>query len=171
LIIKSPDSEVTGCDIPVDPLLPIDAVARASVAYDVIEARMKLSAKVEYASLAIIALARQLDGSPLRIEVICRNYGIPRSFLSHIILRLKAAGLVDSIRGPYGGYRLSRDAESISLGDVVRAVEEPDDPPHEVHGRVSQALNSLMEQIRSTERTVLDQTTMAQLAQRESPHE
>jgi Rrf2 family protein len=132
---------------------------------------MKLSAKVVYACLAMIALAHQSDRSPLRIEVICRNYGIPRSFLSHIMLRLKAAGLVCSLRGCRGGYRLARDAESISLGDVVSAIEGPDEPPHEGRGRVSHALISVRKQIRSTERAALDQTTMAQLAERESPYE
>jgi Rrf2 family transcriptional regulator, cysteine metabolism repressor len=125
---------------------------------------MKLSAKVEYACLAIIALARQRDGSPLRIQVICRDYGIPRSFLSHIMLRLKAASLVDSVRGPSGGYRLSRDAESISLGDVVSVFDETEGLPHEGRGPASQTLISILDKMRSSERDVLNRTTMGQLA-------
>jgi len=132
---------------------------------------MRLSAKVEYACLAIIALARQPDGSPLQTRIICRNHDIPRDFLSHIMLRLKSAGLVSSIRGCRGGYCLSRDIESISLGDVVSAIEGPDEPPHEGRGRVSHALISIRRQIRSSERAALDQTRMAQLAEREPPYE
>jgi Rrf2 family protein len=131
---------------------------------------MRLSAKVEYACLAIIALARQPDRSPLQTRIICRDYDIPSDFLSHIMLRLKAAGLVASIRGCRGGYRLSRDVGSISLGDVVSAIEGPDGPRLDGRVRVSHALISIWRHIRSIERAALDQTTMAELAERESPY-
>jgi Rrf2 family protein len=132
---------------------------------------MRLSAKVEYGCLAIIALARQPEGPPLQTRTICRDYGIPRDFLSHIMLRLKAAGLVSSIRGCHGGYRLSRDVGSISLSDVVSAIDGQDEALSEGSGRVSHTLISIRNQIRSTERAALEQTTMARLAQRESPGE
>jgi Rrf2 family protein len=101
--------------------------------------------------------------------MICRNYDVSRDFLSHIMLRLKAAGLVSSIRGRHGGYRLSREIGSISLGEVVSAIEGPDEPPRAGRGRGSHALISIRKRIRSTERAALDQTMMAQLAEFESP--
>ncbi|WP_422928066.1 RrF2 family transcriptional regulator [Singulisphaera sp. PoT] len=134
---------------------------------------MKFSAKVEYACLAIIALARhRQEDPPIRARVIAEGYHIPENYLAQILLQLKAAGLVFSTRGAAGGYRLARPAESISLGEVLSAIEGPQDPPRdEPQGLASQVLASVLEHLRAAERTVLDQTSMAQLAERSAPHE
>ena len=91
---------------------------------------MKISAKAEYACLAMLALARhRLDDAPVRIREIAEAHDIPERYLVQILLQLKGAGLVHSTRGASGGYRLARSAEAISLGEVLWAVDGPASPP------------------------------------------
>ncbi len=136
---------------------------------------MKISAKAEYACLAVLALARQrADASPLHIREISSAYGIPERYLVQILLQLKSAGLVASTRGASGGYRLARDATSISLSQILTAVDGPETSgPYAVGARRSTVslLASVWEDVRAAERAVLDRTTIAQLAEESSPHE
>ena len=70
---------------------------------------MKVSARAEYACLAVIALAnRHLNDKPMPIREIAESHGISETFLTQILIRLKGAGLVISTRGSSGGYRLAR---------------------------------------------------------------
>ena len=70
---------------------------------------MKISAKAEYACLALLALAQHgPDAPPLRIREISESHAIPERYLVQILLQLKGAGLVVSTRGASGGYRLAR---------------------------------------------------------------
>jgi Rrf2 family protein len=85
---------------------------------------MKISAKTEYAAIAAVELARRNDArEPVRIRTICEAQGVPARFLVHILLQLKAAGIVTSTRGVGGGYRLAREPGAITLRDVHQAVE------------------------------------------------
>ena len=94
---------------------------------------VKISAKAEYACLAMLALARHgPDDPPVRIREISEAHGIPERYLVQILLQLKGAGLVASTRGAAGGYRLARPATSISLGEVLTAIDGPDAPPRRV---------------------------------------
>jgi Rrf2 family protein len=91
---------------------------------------MKLSAKTEYACLAMLQLAAEFDtGEPVQIRRIAEEHGIPSRFLVQILLQLKGASLVASTRGAAGGYRLSRSPEQISLAEVIE-VMEGDERPH-----------------------------------------
>lgn len=133
---------------------------------------MKISAKAEYACLAILALARyRPDDPPVRLREIAEAHAIPGRYLVQILLQLKGAGLVVSTRGASGGYRLARPPERISLGEVLTAVDGPGDPPRTAVEPDAQALALVWEHVRAAERAVLDQTTIAQLAARTSPHE
>jgi Rrf2 family protein len=136
---------------------------------------MKISAKSEYACLAVLALARQGAGSrPLRIREISGAYGIPERYLVQILLQLKGAGLVASTRGAAGGYRLARDASRISLGEVLSAIDghEPERGLEAETKRAGAAvLAPVWEHVRAAERAVLDATTFAQLAQDCTPQE
>ncbi len=85
---------------------------------------MKISAKAEYACLAVLALARHGPGAPpLHIREISETYGIPDRYLVQILLQLKGAGLVTSTRGASGGYQLARAASSITLSEILGAIE------------------------------------------------
>src|ERR687892_1707064 len=85
---------------------------------------MRVSAKVDYALRAAAELAAASDG-PVKGEQIASAQGIPLKFLENILLELRHAGLVQSQRGAEGGYWLARPAASITLADVIRAVEGP----------------------------------------------
>src|SRR5437763_12122521 len=133
---------------------------------------MKISAKAEYACLAVLALARKnLDDPPVRIREISAAHGIPERYLVQILLQLKGAGLVASTRGASGGYRLARPAASITLGEVLTAIDGPEAPARGQLKPAAQVLAAVWELVRAAERAVLDQTSIAQLAARTAPHE
>jgi Rrf2 family protein len=88
---------------------------------------MKLSAKTEYACLAMLELAARYEsGEPVRIRTIAEEHGIPSRFLVQILLQLKGAGFVASTRGASGGYQLVKPPEEISLGEVMAVIEGQD---------------------------------------------
>ncbi len=133
---------------------------------------MKISAKVEYACLAALALARQRpDEPPLRIREISELHGIPERYLVQILLQMKGAGLVVSTRGALGGYRLARPPESITLGEILSSIDGPDAPTREAHEPTAQALSVVWQRVRAAERAVLDQITLAKLASHDMPRE
>jgi Rrf2 family transcriptional regulator, cysteine metabolism repressor len=136
---------------------------------------MKISAKAEYACLALLALARRdPDAPPLRIREISGSYGIPERYLVQILLRLKSAGLVMSTRGAAGGYHLARAASSISVGQILSAIDGPDvtsREPQATRRPAAAVLDPIWESVRAAERAVLDRTTIDQLAEQSSPHE
>jgi len=84
---------------------------------------MKITARVEYAVLALFELALGGADSQVQAREISTRQQIPLRFLEQILIQLKKAGLVKSVRGASGGYLLGRDASEISLKDVVEAVE------------------------------------------------
>lgn len=87
---------------------------------------MRLSKKSEYACLALLFLSREhVTGAPVRIAQICRAQGIPQKYLEQILLLLKNAGYVQSLRGVNGGYRLSKAPEQITMAEIVRLIDGP----------------------------------------------
>ncbi|MGW1230609.1 RrF2 family transcriptional regulator [Streptomyces sp. NPDC001478] len=83
---------------------------------------MHISAKADYATRALLELARE-PGRPLTCEAIASSQEIPFRFLKSVVGELRRAGLVRSQRGCEGGYWLGRPADEIALLDVVRAVD------------------------------------------------
>jgi Rrf2 family transcriptional regulator, cysteine metabolism repressor len=133
---------------------------------------MRVSAKSEYACLAMLGLARTApDDPPVRIRDISESYGIPERYLVQILLQLKGAGLVVSTRGAAGGYRLARPAPSISLGEVLTAIDGPEAPPREGLRPAARVLATVWEHVRAAERSVLDKTSIAHLAELTAPRE
>lgn len=85
---------------------------------------MRLSAKVEYACLAVFELAlRYQKNTPVQVSEIAGAHDIPEKFLTQIFQRIKAANIVNSARGVAGGYFLSRPPSEITLADIIRAVD------------------------------------------------
>lgn len=84
---------------------------------------MKLSNKGRYAVRALFDLAFHGDGCAAQLKEIAERQAIPLRFLEQIFQDLRKAGLVQSKRGPRGGYQLGRPARDISLGDVLRALD------------------------------------------------
>jgi Rrf2 family cysteine metabolism transcriptional repressor len=130
---------------------------------------MNISVKSEYALKALFDLAsqqlfdRHQAGSiqPVKIADIARRQKIPQKFLELILAGLKQSGFVDSRRGAEGGYLLARPPDSITVGEVLRSVEnlksaargQARDPFADIWRRVDQAVSE-----------VLDQTTFSDLA-------
>ncbi len=85
---------------------------------------MRLSAKSRHAVAAMIDLGLKSVLRPVALVDILDDHHISLSYLEQIFSRLKEHGLVEGIRGPRGGYRLGRAAEAITVGQIVRAVED-----------------------------------------------
>ncbi len=136
---------------------------------------MKISAKAEYACLALLALAQQgIEGPPVRIREISDAHGIPERYLVQILLQLKGAGLVASTRGASGGYHLARPAARITLSEVLAVIDGPDSAaqgPAREKDPAARTPAQGWERVRAAERSVLDRTTIAALVAEISPHE
>ena len=85
---------------------------------------MNSSARCEYGCRAVVELARHAHTEkPLTATAIAEKRAIPEKYLVHILLQLKRAGVVRSVRGAQGGYTLARSADTINLLDIVTAVD------------------------------------------------
>lgn len=87
---------------------------------------MTLSRECEYALKGLATLAAEVDGRPLVLSEIASREELPQSFLSKIFHRLLKHGLVISHRGVQRGYTLAREARTISLRNIIEAIEGPD---------------------------------------------
>tara|TARA_Y100000590_G_scaffold447879_1_gene583777 strand:- start:572 stop:1009 length:438 start_codon:yes stop_codon:yes gene_type:complete len=85
---------------------------------------MKLSSKGRYAVMAMADLARNGAKKPINLTEISLRQGISISFLEQIFLKLKKNNLVQSLRGPSGGYLLAKSPEEIKLSSIIDAVDE-----------------------------------------------
>ncbi len=85
---------------------------------------MRLTTKGRYAVTAMLDLALHAKDSPVPLADISQRQGISLSYLEQLFARLRRQGLVDSARGPGGGYRLSRGASEIAVVDVITAIDE-----------------------------------------------
>lgn len=86
---------------------------------------MRLSTKTRYGVRAIFDIAFHTSGGPTQAKDIARREEIPLRYLEQIFQELKRAGIVDSRRGPRGGYYLKQQPDAIKLGDIVRALQGP----------------------------------------------
>jgi len=85
---------------------------------------LRLSSRGRYALKAVFDLAVHTD-APVQVRDVATRQRIPLRFLEQIFQLLKRGGLVESKRGPRGGFRLTRQPDEVKLGDVLRAVEGP----------------------------------------------
>ncbi len=122
--------------------------------------RMKISAKTEYACIAMLELASQYGSSePVRIRRIAERHDVPPRFLVQILLQLKGAGLVASVRGAAGGYHLIKPPQEVSLGQIMEVIEgapdangqstsaSPDSPAVKVLQQAWQAVTAVQRQM------------------------
>lgn len=129
---------------------------------------MRVSAKAEYACFAMIELAANYgDAQPLRVKTIADAHGIPQRFLVQILLQLKGAGLVASVRGASGGYQLARHPTKITLADVIRTIDASLPPHSSATARddspAVQAVRAVWDQIQAEERRRMEEWTLADL--------
>jgi Rrf2 family protein len=128
-----------------------------------------LSARAQYACIAVLELALQFDsGQPVQIRKIAESHGIPPRFLVQILLQLKAAGIVNSTRGAAGGYRLNREPGELSLGEVMHLV---DGTAAQQNGNgaaaspVAQVLQKNWGRVESAKERMLTETSFANLVE------
>jgi Rrf2 family protein len=126
---------------------------------------VKVTAKAEYAVRAMLELATAEEGL-LKGERIARSQSIPIKFLENILVDLRHADLVHAQRGAEGGYRLAREPEAITLGEVIRAVEGPlasvrGEPPERMaYEGSAKNLQTVWIAVRASLRSVLDDLTL-----------
>lgn len=133
---------------------------------------MKVSAKTEYACIAMLELAAHFgSGEPVRVRRIAERHGVPPRFLVQILLQLKGAGLVASVRGAAGGYQLIKPPAEVSLGQVMEIIDgAPDENgPGTAASPDSPAVKALMhawQDVRNVQREMLAGITFADLLER-----
>jgi len=88
---------------------------------------MRLTTKGRFAVTAMLDLALREANGPVTLAGISERQSISLSYLEQLFGKLRRAELVDSVRGPGGGYTLARNATVISVSDIIRAVDEPVD--------------------------------------------
>ncbi|MEW9550107.1 Rrf2 family transcriptional regulator [Nonomuraea sp. NPDC050783] len=124
---------------------------------------MRISARTDYALRAVSELAAAPPG-PVPAERIATAQNIPRRFLDNILLQLRRAGLIHSLRGPEGGYWLARPAEEITLADVIVVVEgKPEFQGHGGYPGVAGPLAEVWTALREHEERLLSEITFAQI--------
>ena len=137
---------------------------------------MRISAKADYAVRAAIELARNPD-APTKGTAIATAQAIPLKFLENILIDMRHAGLVRSQRGAEGGYWLAQPAGEIAVADVIRAVEGPIAnvrgmrPEQVEYSGPAAALREVWIAVRANLRSVLETTSLADLASGELPDE
>ncbi len=85
---------------------------------------MRLTTKGRYAVTAMLDLAIHYTEGPITLADISQRQGISLSYLEQLFSKLRKNNLVDSTRGPGGGYRLSRDADAITIAEIITAIDE-----------------------------------------------
>ncbi len=132
---------------------------------------MKLTARCEYALLALVYLSRVKSDGIATVESIAAAQGIPQKFLEQILLNLKKAKIVSSTKGQRGGYRLSRPATDVTLAEIIRHVDGALAPTGSASHFFYQStpverekkLHKVFRQVRDLISDVLENTTLAQM--------
>ncbi|MBN1936591.1 MAG: RrF2 family transcriptional regulator [Anaerolineae bacterium] len=138
---------------------------------------MRLSTVGRYALRAMVDLALHNDQGPIQRIDIAERQDVSDQYLAQLFVKLRRAGLVQSVRGPGGGYMLARDPGQISASDVLRAVEETLEPVFCVDDEAkthcprvdSCPTHWLWAELSSAINEVLDSVTLTELCQHTSP--
>ncbi|MEU3525128.1 Rrf2 family transcriptional regulator [Streptomyces sp. NPDC038707] len=131
---------------------------------------MRISARADYAVRAVLELAVRQGNGPVKAEEIAAVQDIPHKFLEGILGDLRRAGIVDSRRGGGGGYQLARAAVSLTVADVIRAVDGPivsvrgERPTGLAYTGTARPLLPLWIALRANVRRILEGVTVADLA-------
>ena len=86
---------------------------------------MRISTRGRYALRAMVDLAQHGDDAPVSRQEVAERQEISADYMAQLFRHLQAAGMVEGVKGPGGGYRLTRDTVAITAGDIVRATEGP----------------------------------------------
>ncbi|KHO18357.1 Rrf2 family transcriptional regulator [Mycolicibacterium setense] len=131
---------------------------------------MRMSAKAEYAVRAMVQLATVDDGELVKTDDLAKAQGIPAQFLVDILTVLRTDRLVRSHRGRDGGYELARPAGEISIADVLRCIDGPLASVRDIglgdlpYSGPTAALTDVWRALRASMRSVLEETSLADVA-------
>ncbi|MBE9138199.1 Rrf2 family transcriptional regulator [Nodosilinea sp. LEGE 07088] len=89
---------------------------------------MKLTTRGHYSVKALLDLTLHPSRQPVSVNTIASRQGLPPPYLEKLLIALRQAGILESVRGPHGGYRLAKPADQIFLGQILEAVGEAVDP-------------------------------------------
>src|SRR5262249_21344349 len=128
---------------------------------------MKVSAKAEYACIAMLELAaHHAERTPMRVKTISDAHGIPQRFLLQILIELKGTGLLESVRGALGGYLLARLPAEISVANIVHAIDRPEprrEPVASPDSTAVHAVRAVWREAQAEEQRVLDSINLSEL--------
>src|SRR5580658_4201307 len=132
---------------------------------------MKISQKGLYALQAMMMLSRHYNQGAIRIRDIAYEEGLPEKFLELILLELKNARMVESVRGAKGGYQLRRDPSDIHLSEIIRLIDGPLAPFGDaelLRGMIAKdadhrALYEVFLAVRDAAAKILEHTTIADI--------
>ncbi len=138
---------------------------------------MKISQKGLYALQALMMLARRYSQGAIRIRDIAYEEGLPEKFLELILLELKNARIVDSVRGAKGGYALRRPPSEIHLSEIIRLIDGPLAPFGDAEQLRSlidrdaehRALYQVFLDVRDAAAKILEHTTLADIVSKRQP--
>lgn len=131
---------------------------------------MRMSAKAEYAVRAMVQLATIPTGTLVKTDELAQAQGIPPQFLVDILTNLRTDRLVRSHRGREGGYELARPGTEISIADVLRCIDGPLASVRDIglgdlpYSGPTVALTDVWRALRASMRSVLEETTVADVA-------
>ena len=133
---------------------------------------MRLTTKGRFAVTAMLDLALHGDEGPVSLAGISERQRISLSYLEQLFGKLRRGNLVESVRGPGGGYNLARDAAAVSVADIVRAVEEPIDSTQcggreNCHDNQRCMTHDLWEELNTTVYGFLESVNLSQLVERQ----
>jgi Rrf2 family cysteine metabolism transcriptional repressor len=127
---------------------------------------MFVSARAEYACLAMMELARRpADPRPVRLAEITEKHRIPQRFLVQIMLQMKAAGLVHTTRGASGGYHLAKPPEKITLADIFGVLDRLEEAEERQAGdrELGKRLQDVWRRLAKARTQLLQQITLRDL--------
>ncbi len=130
---------------------------------------MRLTTKGRFAVTAMLDLALHANAGPVALAAISERQEISLSYLEQLFGKLRRAGLVDSVRGPGGGYMLAQEVSAVSVADIIVAVDEPVDATQcgghgNCHGPDQRCTtHDLWAELNTTIITYLSQVTLARL--------
>jgi len=133
---------------------------------------MRLTTKGRFAVTAMLDLALNATSGPVTLAGVSERQKISLSYLEQLFGKLRRRNLVESVRGPGGGYTLARDANRISVADIIQAVEEPLDSTQcggreNCHGDQRCMTHDLWEELNTTVFGFLDGVKLSTLADRQ----
>ncbi|MGD1905968.1 MAG: Rrf2 family transcriptional regulator [Leptolyngbyaceae cyanobacterium] len=128
---------------------------------------MKLTKRGHYSVKALLDLCLQPQGTLASVAEIAERQSLPAPYLEKLLLELRRSGIVASVRGVKGGYRLARQPADISLGQILSAVGENIDPLPRYQPKANQAEDwvtfSLWKRLHSSLRSALEQISLEEL--------